>query len=51
VPASLPLWLGAVLAGAFIGSEIGSRRGRPAQLRTMLSGVLVIAGAKLILFG
>jgi uncharacterized membrane protein YfcA len=51
VPASLPLWLLAVLLGALIGSEIGSRRGRTVQLRTILSVVLVIAGAKLIVFG
>lgn len=51
VPPSLPLWLVAVLAGAFIGSEIGSRRGRTVQLRTLLSVVLVIAGVKLIVFG
>jgi uncharacterized membrane protein YfcA len=50
VPASLPLWLVAVLVGAFIGSEIGSHRGRTVQLRTLLSVVLLIAGAKLILF-
>jgi uncharacterized protein len=51
VPPSLPLWLVTVLAGAFIGSEIGSRRGRTVQLRTLLSAVLVIAGVKLIFFG
>jgi uncharacterized protein len=51
VPAEIPLWVGAVIAGAFIGSEIGGRRGRTYVLRNALSVVLVIAGLKLIFFG
>jgi uncharacterized membrane protein YfcA len=51
VPASIPLWAGAVLVGAVIGSELGARRWRPPQLRLALAGVLVIAGLKLILIG
>ena len=50
LPPSLPLWLIAVVVGAAIGSEFGSRQGRTLQLRTALSVVLVIAGLKLILF-
>ena len=51
VPASLPLWAGAVLLGAVIGAEIGSRRASPPQLRLALAIVLALAGLKLILLG
>ncbi|MEO8626224.1 MAG: sulfite exporter TauE/SafE family protein [Candidatus Limnocylindrales bacterium] len=51
VPASLPLWIGAVLVGAVIGAEIGSRRASPPQLRYALGAVLALAGLKLIFLG
>ena len=51
LPSTLPLWIGAVVIGAVIGSEIGNRRGRITQLRAALSLVLVIAGLKLIFIG
>lgn len=51
VPSALPLWLGAVLIGAVLGAEFGSRRASPPQLRIALSAVLVIAGLKLIFIG
>ena len=51
VPSSLPLWMGAVLRGAVIGAEVGSRRASPPQLRYLLGAVLVVAGLKLILVG
>jgi uncharacterized protein len=51
LPSTLPLWIGAVVVGAVIGSEIGNRRGRIAYLRAALSVVLVIAGLKLIFIG
>ena len=51
IPAELPLWGGAVLVGALIGSELGSRRAATPQLRLALAGVLVIAGLKLIFLG
>jgi hypothetical protein len=51
LPAELPLWAIAVLIGAAIGSEFGSRRGRTVVLRRLLGLVLVIAGFKLIFFG
>ena len=51
VPSPLPLWAGAVLIGAVIGAEIGSRRASPPQLRLALAAVLVLAGLKLILLG
>ena len=51
LPSTLPLWIGAVVIGAVIGSELGSRRARTLLLRRALSVVLVIAGFKLIFLG
>lgn len=51
IPAEIPLWAGAVLLGAFVGSELGVRRAPTAKLRLALAGVLVIAGLKLIFLG
>jgi uncharacterized membrane protein YfcA len=51
LPPALPLWIGLVIAGAAIGSELGSRQGHTLQLRGLLSVVLVIAGIKLLVFG
>jgi uncharacterized membrane protein YfcA len=51
VPADLPLWIAAVLVGAVIGAEIGSRRASPPQLRLALGAVLALAGLKLIFLG
>lgn len=51
LPPALPLWLGVVIVGAVIGSEIGTRKAPTFRLREALSVVLVIAGLKLILVG
>jgi uncharacterized membrane protein YfcA len=51
LPPDLPLWIGAVVVGAVIGSELGSRRAPTFRLREALSVVLVIAGFKLIFVG
>jgi len=51
VPPALPLWAVAVVVGAVIGSEIGSRRGRTFLLRRALGLVLALAGMKLIFLG
>ncbi len=51
VPAAVPLWGMAVLAGGFIGSELGSRRLGTPVMRGLLAVVLLVAGAKLILVG
>jgi uncharacterized membrane protein YfcA len=49
LPDALPVWLGAVAIGGFIGSELGSRRLPTAGVRRALAVVLLIAGLKLIL--
>jgi uncharacterized protein len=49
LPVGLPLWLGAVLAGGWIGATFGSRRARPETLRILLGLVLLIAAGKLLL--
>lgn len=51
LPSILPLWIGAVVIGAVIGSELGNRRAPTLLLRRALSVVLVIAGLKLIFVG
>lgn len=51
LPAALPLWIAAVLAGALIGSELGVKRAPTPQLRLALAVVLVIAGLKLLILG
>jgi uncharacterized membrane protein YfcA len=51
LPPALPLWIVAVVVGAVIGSEIGTRRAPTFRLREALSVVLVIAGLKLIFIG
>jgi len=51
LPSTLPIWIGAVVIGAVIGSELGNRRARTERLRQALSVVLFIAGVKLIFLG
>ena len=51
LPSTLPLWIGAVVIGAVIGSELGNRQAPTLLLRRALSIVLVIAGFKLIFLG
>jgi uncharacterized membrane protein YfcA len=51
LPSTLPLWIGAVVVGAVVGSEVGNRRAPTLWLRRALAAVLVIAGFKLIFLG
>ena len=51
LPSELPLWIGAVVIGAVVGSEMGNRRAPILWLRRALAAVLVIAGFKLIFLG
>jgi len=48
-PPLLPLWIVVVLAGGWIGSELGVRRLATPKLRRLLAVVLVIAALKLLL--
>jgi len=49
-PPALPLWVGAVVAGALIGTQFGRGALPVGVLRRVLAVVLVIAAAKLALF-
>lgn len=48
LPDALPYWVGAVVAGGFIGASFGSRRLGNNALRLALAAVLLIAGAKML---
>ncbi|MGD2122744.1 MAG: sulfite exporter TauE/SafE family protein [Gemmatimonadota bacterium] len=51
VPAFLPVWMVVVALGGWLGSSLGSRRFSPQTLHWLLAGVLVIAGARIVLLG
>ncbi len=51
LPASLPYWVIAAIAGGFIGSEYGSKRLGNPTIKKLLAGVLIIAGLKMIFTG
>jgi uncharacterized membrane protein YfcA len=48
LPAELPLWVAAVLAGGLIGSWLGAARFSILGLRRVLALVLLLAAAKLV---
>jgi uncharacterized membrane protein YfcA len=48
LPAELPYWTVAVIAGGLIGSELGAKRLASPTLRKLLAVVLVIAGLKMV---
>ncbi|HRE19502.1 MAG TPA: sulfite exporter TauE/SafE family protein [Rhabdaerophilum sp.] len=48
LPAEMPLFLGAVMLGAFIGTLFGTRTLKPGGVRRALGVVLIIAGLKMI---
>lgn len=48
VPAALPVWAGAAMAGGLIGTELGARRLATTRLRQLLAAVLIVAGLKLV---
>ena len=50
LPPSVPVWGAAALIGGWIGASYGSKRAPVPVLRQLLSLVLVVAGAKLILY-
>ncbi|MGA1817497.1 TSUP family transporter [Sphingobium sp. WW5] len=49
LPPALPLWLAAAGIGGLLGSAIGVRLLPASAMRALLAGLLLIAGAKLIL--
>jgi uncharacterized protein len=49
LPAALPWWAVAAVAGGLIGAEYGSRRLANPTIKKLLALVLAIAGAKMIL--
>lgn len=49
LPAGFPWWALAVVAGGWLGSELGSRRLPVAALQKVLAAVLVVAGGKMLL--
>ena len=51
VPTFLPVWMVAVALGGWLGAEYGAKRLSPKTLHWLLAGVLLIAGAKIILTG
>lgn len=50
LPATIPLWVAAVLAGGLIGSWLGAARFSVLNLRRALAFVLVLAAVKLVFF-
>jgi uncharacterized membrane protein YfcA len=48
LPAELPFWAMAAIAGGFVGAEFGSRRLGNSAIRRLLAIVLIIAGVKMI---
>lgn len=51
VPEGFPLWATAVVAGGWLGAELGSRRLPVALLQKILAAVLLVAGGKMLLTG
>jgi uncharacterized protein len=50
LPVALPLWIGSVAAGGFIGSWLGASRFSILNLRRALAFVLILAAGKLVFF-
>jgi uncharacterized membrane protein YfcA len=51
VPMFLPVWMGVVAIGGWLGAEYGANRFRPITLHRLLAVVLVVAGAKIMVTG
>lgn len=49
IPAALPVWLGVVLVGGYMGATLGSRRLGNPTIQRLLAVVLLVAGAKMLL--
>ena len=50
-PSLLPVWMGVVALGGWIGADFGANRLSPGALQKVLAGVLVLASLKIFLAG
>jgi uncharacterized membrane protein YfcA len=50
-PVLLPVWMGVVALGGWIGADVGARRLSPGTLQRLLAGILVLASVKIFLAG
>jgi len=50
-PGLLPVWMGVVALGGWLGADFGAKRLRPQTLQKLLAGVLVLASLKVFLAG
>ena len=51
VPTFLPIWMGVVALGGWLGAEYGANRLRPITLHRLLALALVVAGVKILVAG
>lgn len=48
IPPHIPLYAAVVVAGALLGTELGSRRLAPRSIKYLLALVLLVAGLKMM---
>jgi uncharacterized membrane protein YfcA len=51
IPGLLPVWIGVVALGGWLGSELGANRMSPKALHWLLAAVLIVGGARIIMVG
>lgn len=51
IPGFLPIWMVVVALGGWLGAELGAKRLGPKTLHWLLAGILVVAGARIMLTG
>jgi uncharacterized membrane protein YfcA len=49
IPGAMPIWMVVVALGGWLGSGLGARKLSPKTLHWVLAGVLVLAGARIVL--
>ena len=49
IPGAMPIWMVVVALGGWIGSGLGAKKLSPKALHWVLAGVLVVAGARIVL--
>jgi uncharacterized membrane protein YfcA len=50
-PSLLPVWMGVVALGGWVGADFGAKRLSPGGLQRLLAGVLILASLKIFLAG